>query len=80
MSSTDRPELQYLTAGGHRLEYYWTAPHDGDGTALVFLHEGLGSAGLWRDFPAMLTAATAISFAETEIPPRLAAAAVLAPG
>jgi len=60
MSSTDRPELQHLTAGGHRLEYYWTAPHDGDGTALVFLHEGLGSAGLWRDFPGLLTTATGL--------------------
>ena len=26
--------------------------------ALVFLHEGLGSVGLWRDFPARLAAAT----------------------
>lgn len=58
MPSATTPEMQHLTAGGHRLEYYWTAPHDGDGPALIFLHEGLGSAGLWRDFPAMLTAAT----------------------
>ena len=26
--------------------------------ALVFLHEGLGSVALWRDFPARLAAAT----------------------
>mgnify|MGYP001192518200 CR=1 FL=1 len=60
MSSKERPELRHLTAAGHRLEYYWTAPHDGDGTALVFLHEGLGSAGLWRDFPGLLTDATGL--------------------
>ena len=30
----------------------------GDEPALVFLHEGLGSVALWRDFPARLAAAT----------------------
>lgn len=60
MSSAAAPEMQHLTAAGHRLEYYWTAPHDGDAPALVFLHEGLGSAGLWRDFPARLTEETGL--------------------
>ncbi|HCO99970.1 MAG: alpha/beta hydrolase [Alphaproteobacteria bacterium] len=50
--------MQYLDAVGRRLEYYWTAGHDRDGPTLVFLHEGLGSAGLWRDFPALMTEAT----------------------
>ena len=60
MASAATPDMQHLTAAGRRLEYYWTAPHDGDSPALVFLHEGLGSAGLWRDFPAQLTAETGL--------------------
>jgi hypothetical protein len=31
---------------------------DGAAPTLVFLHEGLGSLGLWRDFPAKIAAAT----------------------
>jgi pimeloyl-ACP methyl ester carboxylesterase len=31
---------------------------DGDAPALVFLHEGLGSVALWRDFPERVAAAT----------------------
>ena len=34
---------------------WWGAPAP---TALVLLHEGLGSVGLWRDFPERLCAAT----------------------
>jgi pimeloyl-ACP methyl ester carboxylesterase len=33
-------------------------PGDGGRRALVLLHEGLGSVGLWRDFPQALHAAT----------------------
>ena len=33
-------------------------PGDGDRRALVLLHEGLGSVGLWRGFPQTLSAAT----------------------
>jgi pimeloyl-ACP methyl ester carboxylesterase len=33
-------------------------PGDSDCRALVLLHEGLGSVGLWRDFPQALHAAT----------------------
>jgi pimeloyl-ACP methyl ester carboxylesterase len=37
-----------------RIEYEWV----GEGTrTLVFLHEGLGSRAMWRDFPAKLAAA-----------------------
>ncbi len=42
-------------AGGHALEYAWIA---GNEPALVFLHEGLGSIGQWRDFPARVARAT----------------------
>ena len=45
-----------LTAGGKSLEYErWGA--EGAPT-LLMLHEGLGSLGLWRDFPERLSEAT----------------------
>jgi pimeloyl-ACP methyl ester carboxylesterase len=48
----------FLRAGGKRLEYArWAAAGEGAPT-LVFLHEGLGSVSLWRDFPARAAQAT----------------------
>jgi pimeloyl-ACP methyl ester carboxylesterase len=44
-----------MNVGGVELECEEIA---GDEPALVFLHEGLGSVALWRDFPARLAAAT----------------------
>ena len=47
-----------ITVLGQRLEYRWIgglAPH---APPLVFLHEGLGSVSLWRDFPDRLVEAT----------------------
>jgi pimeloyl-ACP methyl ester carboxylesterase len=41
------------------LEYRMTGPAPGDAPTIVMLHEGLGSAGLWGDFPEKLAAATA---------------------
>ncbi len=49
--------MPFLTAGGHRLEYEHIDGKAGTPT-LVFLHEGLGSVALWRDFPARLAAAS----------------------
>lgn len=46
------------TVGGGGIEYLWWGPQPGAAPTLVFLHEGLGSAGLWRDFPETLAAAT----------------------
>ncbi|HEX6903063.1 MAG TPA: alpha/beta hydrolase [Thermoanaerobaculia bacterium] len=43
---------------GHHLEYRWIGPPPGEAPTLIFLHEGLGSAGLWRDFPDRVAAAT----------------------
>jgi pimeloyl-ACP methyl ester carboxylesterase len=39
-----------------RLEYQWI-DRDGAGPLLVFLHEGLGSLSMWRDWPARVCAA-----------------------
>jgi pimeloyl-ACP methyl ester carboxylesterase len=47
----------FVTAGGHRLEYQRIEGSAG-APRLVFLHEGLGSVALWRDFPAKLAQAT----------------------
>jgi len=50
-----------LVAGGHRLEYVILKPQAGevgDRPTLVFLHEGLGSVALWKNFPADVVAAT----------------------
>lgn len=44
----------------HRLEYRHLGPQPADAPTLVLLHEGLGSAGLWGDFPARLAAATGL--------------------
>jgi pimeloyl-ACP methyl ester carboxylesterase len=37
-----------------KLEYQWLNRERADAPLLVFLHEGLGSIALWRDFPAKL--------------------------
>jgi pimeloyl-ACP methyl ester carboxylesterase len=46
-----------IRAGGHRLEFERIVGRD-DVPTLIFLHEGLGSVALWRDFPRKLAAAT----------------------
>ncbi len=58
-SQTSAPQsFEQIKIAGHRLEYYWTRPPAAGETALIFLHEGLGSASLWRDFPAAVARAT----------------------
>jgi len=47
--------MQFATIAGRRLEYR-VIPGDSARAALVFLHEGLGCAALWRDFPDRLAA------------------------
>jgi pimeloyl-ACP methyl ester carboxylesterase len=48
----------FLQAAGQRLEVRWTRPPSPDRTALVFLHEGLGSVAQWRDFPDVVSERT----------------------
>lgn len=50
--------MPFLTAAGRRLEYRWIPAARPGAPPLVFLHEGLGSIGQWRDFPDRLAAAT----------------------
>lgn len=51
-------EVTFLRAGGVRLEYQWLGPQPSETPTLVFLHEGLGSVSLWRDFPEQLAQKT----------------------
>ncbi|MGH8517943.1 MAG: alpha/beta fold hydrolase [Panacagrimonas sp.] len=37
-----------------RIEYQWISPERRKAPLLVFLHEGLGSIAMWRDFPRQL--------------------------
>ncbi len=55
MSHGASAETRWMHAGSHRVEYYWTRPRKDGEPVLVFLHEGLGSARLWRDFPATIS-------------------------
>jgi len=48
----------FLTIGASDLEYRMIGPQPSDAPTIVMLHEGLGSAGLWGDFPEKLQAAT----------------------
>jgi pimeloyl-ACP methyl ester carboxylesterase len=48
----------FIDIPGGRLEAYWHGRRGGRAPVLVFLHEGLGCAAMWRDFPARLSAAT----------------------
>ena len=40
-----------------QIEYQWVGSADADRPLIVFLHEGLGSVAMWKDFPQQLCAA-----------------------
>ncbi len=40
-----------------RVEYEWIESTDSNASTVVFLHEGLGSVSMWKDFPQRLCAA-----------------------
>jgi pimeloyl-ACP methyl ester carboxylesterase len=48
----------FLTIGASELEYRMLGPAPDQAPTIVMLHEGLGSAALWGDFPDKLQAAT----------------------
>ena len=50
--------VRFVDVCGHRLEYADIPAHQVDRPTLVFLHEGLGSVSMWRDFPARLAGHT----------------------
>ncbi|MBI3523890.1 MAG: alpha/beta hydrolase [Betaproteobacteria bacterium] len=48
----------FVQAAGHRLEYQIHPAQQANRPTLVFLHEGLGSVAMWRDFPARVAQAS----------------------
>src|SRR3954464_1494264 len=48
----------FLRIGAADLEYRMVGPLPSEAPTIVMLHEGLGAAGLWGDFPEKLAAAT----------------------
>jgi pimeloyl-ACP methyl ester carboxylesterase len=48
----------FLRIGAADLEYRMIGPSPAEAPTIVMLHEGLGSVGLWGDFPEKLQAAT----------------------
>jgi pimeloyl-ACP methyl ester carboxylesterase len=50
----------FIEIGASRLEYRMVVPHPDEAATFVLLHEGLGSVGLWGDFPDRLAAATGL--------------------
>src|ERR1700739_888098 len=50
----------FIDIGTSRLEYKMIGPRPGEAPTFVLLHEGLGSVGLWGDFPMRLADATGL--------------------
>jgi pimeloyl-ACP methyl ester carboxylesterase len=50
--------VSFLTVQSHRLEYELLEGLRSDAPVIVFLHEGLGSLSMWRDFPARVSRET----------------------
>ena len=50
--------MPFAVAAGHRLEYELIGAERAFAHWIVFLHEGLGSAAMWRDFPQRVCDAT----------------------
>src|ERR1700760_731021 len=55
---TSLPPSGFLSINGSDLEYRLIGPQPSEAPTIVMLHEGLGSAALWGDFPQSLQAAT----------------------
>ena len=51
-------DQDFLDIDSQRLEYRMIGPRPGAAPTLVMLHDGLGCAGMWGDFPEKLQAAT----------------------
>jgi pimeloyl-ACP methyl ester carboxylesterase len=50
----------FIEIGASRLEYRMIGPQPDEAATFVLLHEGLGSVGLWGDFPDRLAAASGL--------------------
>jgi len=52
------PHKKKIIVAGKQIEMVWHGPSPDKAPTLIFLHEGLGCAAMWRDFPARLAQAT----------------------
>ena len=50
--------MSFVTVQGRRIEYDFIEGPGRNRPTIVFLHEGLGSIAIWRDFPARVVEAT----------------------
>ena len=50
VGATERVPVVWRNRTVH-IEYQWIAPERSDARLVVFLHEGLGSVAMWKDFP-----------------------------
>ncbi|HEX9811279.1 MAG TPA: alpha/beta hydrolase [Burkholderiales bacterium] len=50
--------MPFVSVQGHRLEYDVVRVASADAPTIVFLHEGLGSLAMWKDFPERVARAT----------------------
>ncbi len=57
-AAEEGPRRGEIALDGRRLEAAWWGPGPEAAPTILLLHEGLGCAALWRDFPAALAAAT----------------------
>lgn len=59
LAGTQTPSVVRIESMGRMLdiEYQWIAPERRDRDLIIFLHEGLGSVSMWRDWPAQVCAA-----------------------
>jgi len=55
---TSHDTVRFVEVCGHRLEYVEVPAHQLNRPPLIFMHEGLGSVSMWRDFPARVAATT----------------------
>jgi pimeloyl-ACP methyl ester carboxylesterase len=60
LRTTEFAELSWRGAP-LRIEYQWVGVPDASRPVLVFLHEGLGSVGLWKDFPEQFCRAAGVT-------------------
>ena len=60
MQARAEPQPRTIVVDGHALEVRTIGEVGGNVPTLVFLHEGLGCAALWRDFPDRVCVATGL--------------------
>ncbi|MDP4073569.1 alpha/beta fold hydrolase [Acidovorax sp. A1169] len=62
MTQAATSQLATITWRGRtvQIEHQWIAPERSDAPLIVFLHEGLGSVAMWKDFPERLCNAAGV--------------------